>query len=108
MKTKIYQTIKGLNVLFIKLEFPNQMQQAFKPLHALNSNLNLYFSLNSNSFINASSSIFLYYLQYTSFMILDLVYTSRSLYLSNQVRSRLTYPLGLGATSLHTRSLLSS
>ena len=33
MKTKIYQTIKGLIILFIKFQFFNQVQQAFRPLY---------------------------------------------------------------------------
>ncbi len=39
-------------------------------------------------------------------MILDIAYTNRDLYTSNQVRSRHTYlPSGLSATSLHIKSL---
>ena len=46
----------------------------------------------------------LYLLRYASFMIPDLVYTSRDLYASNQVRSRPTCSsLGLGTTSRHAR-----
>ncbi len=37
-------------------------------------------------------------------MIPDLAYTSRNLYISNQVRSRLMYLSDLKATSLHTKS----
>ncbi len=41
-------------------------------------------------------------------MIPDLVYTSKGLYTSNQVKSKSTYSLGLEATSLYTRKLLLS
>ncbi len=51
IKTKIYQTIKGLIILFIKFQFYNQIQQAFWSLRTSNSNLDLKLSLNSNSFI---------------------------------------------------------
>ncbi len=51
MKTKIYQTIKGLIILFTKLQFSNQMQQAFRPLYNSTSNLDLNFSLNLNDFV---------------------------------------------------------
>ncbi len=36
-------------------------------------------------------------------MILDLTYTNRDLYTFNQVRFRLTYLSGLGATGFYTR-----
>ncbi len=51
MKTKIYQTIQGLIILFIKLQFSNQMQQAFRPLRILISNLDLNLNLNSNGLV---------------------------------------------------------
>ncbi len=51
MKTKIYRTIQGLIILFIKLQFSNQVQQAFRPLYILTSNLNLNLSLNCNGLI---------------------------------------------------------
>ncbi len=51
IKTKIYWTIKGLIILFIKLQFSNQMQQAYRLLHTLTSNLNLKLSLNPNGFV---------------------------------------------------------
>ncbi len=38
-------------------------------------------------------------------MIPDLAYTIRGIYVSNQVRSRPTYLLGLGATGLHIKGL---
>ena len=46
--------------------------------------------------------MYLYYPQYTSFIILDLVYTSKGFYVSNQVRSQLMYLSGLEATGLYT------
>ena len=51
MKTKIYLIIKGLVILFIKSQFFNQIQQAFRPLHILISNLDLNLNLNLNSLI---------------------------------------------------------
>ena len=41
-------------------------------------------------------------------MILDLAYTSKSLYAFNQVKSRPMYLLDLKATSLHTKKFLLS
>ncbi len=51
MKTKIYQTIKGLIILFIKLQFSNQIQQAFRPLSISNSNIDLNLNLNPNGLV---------------------------------------------------------
>ena len=51
MKAKIYRTIKGLIILFIKLQFSNQVQQAFKPLHTSTFNLDLNLSLNPNGLV---------------------------------------------------------
>ncbi len=51
MKTKIYQTIKGLIILFIKLQFSNQLQQAFILFRISKSNLDLNLSLNSDGFV---------------------------------------------------------
>ncbi len=51
MKTKIYKTIKGLIILFIKLQFYNQVQQAFRPLRISTSNIKLNLSFNLNGFI---------------------------------------------------------
>ena len=50
--------------------------------------------------------MYLYHHQYTFFMILDLAYISKNLYTFNQVRSKPTYLLGLGATDLYTRKNL--
>ncbi len=108
IKTKIYQIIKSLIILFIKLQFSNQVQQVFKSLCISISDLDFNLSLNPNGLVNVSSLIHLYYLRYTFFMILDLAYISKGLYVSNQVRSRSTYLLGLRATSLDTRRPLSS
>ncbi len=49
-KTKIYQTIKGLIILFIKLQFSIRCNQAFKPLCTSTSNiyLNIYLNLSLN------------------------------------------------------------
>ena len=51
MKTKIYQTIKGLNILFIKPLFSIRCNQAFRPLHTSTSSIYLIFSLNPNSLV---------------------------------------------------------
>ncbi len=50
-KTKIYQTIKGLIVLFIKLQFSIRCNQAFRPLRTSTSNIYLNLNLNLNGFI---------------------------------------------------------
>ncbi len=51
-KTKIYWTIKGLIILFIKLQFSIRCNQAFKPLRTstcnIYLNIYLYLSLNPN------------------------------------------------------------
>ena len=51
MKTKIYWTIKGLIILFIKFRFFIRCNQAFKLLHTSISNIYLNLSLNPNGFI---------------------------------------------------------
>ena len=51
MKTKIYQIIKGLIILFIKLQFFIKYNQAFKPFCILTSNIYLNLSLNPNGLI---------------------------------------------------------
>ncbi len=81
MKTKIYQTIKGLIILFIKLQFSNQVQEAFRPLHTLIVNL----SLNSNGLVTYIISNTFISSQYIRvilihLMILD-IYQQRSLYI---------------------------
>ncbi len=47
-KTKIYRTIKGLIILFIKLQFSIRCNQAFRSLRTSTFNiyLNIYFNLN--------------------------------------------------------------
>ncbi len=45
-KTKIYQTIKGLIILFIKLQFSIRCNQVFRLLRTSISNLNLNLNLN--------------------------------------------------------------
>lgn len=61
--------------------------------------------LNSNDFVNTLFLMHSYHLQYVLFMIPNLVYISKNLYTSNQVRLRLIYLLGLEATGLHTSKL---
>ncbi len=74
-KTKIYQTIKGLIILFIKFQFSIKCNQAFRPLHTSTSNIYLNLSLNPNGLVTyiipdafVSSSMHLYYLQYASWL----------------------------------------
>ncbi len=50
-KTKIYRTIKGLIILFIKLQFSISCNQDFRPLHTSTSNIYLKLRLNPNSFV---------------------------------------------------------
>ncbi len=90
--------MEGLIILFIKLQFSNQVHQAFRPLRT-----SISISISTSS--STSRPRHSYHPRYASFMIPDLAYTSRGLYASNQVRSRPTYSSGLGATGLHTRGL---
>ncbi len=50
-KTKIYQTIKGLIILFIKLQFSIRCNSVFTPLRTPTSNIYLNLSLNSNDLV---------------------------------------------------------
>ncbi len=50
-KTKIYWTIKGLIILFIKLQFSIKCNQAFRPFCTWTSNIYLKLNLNPNSLI---------------------------------------------------------
>ena len=52
--------------------------------------------------------MYLYYPQYALFMILDLAYTSKYHYESNQFKSWPTYLSSLGPISLYTRRFFSS
>ncbi len=61
MKTKIYQIIDSLIILFIKLQFFHQLYQAFKPLHTSISNFDLNFSLNLMALSFVSSPIYLFH-----------------------------------------------
>ncbi len=108
IKTKIYPTIEGLIILFIKLQLSNQMYQAFRPLCTSTSNLDLKLSLNLIALSFVLSPIHLYYPQYASFLTSDLAYTRKGFYASNQVKCKPMYLSGLGATDLHTKKLLSS
>ena len=55
MKTKIYWTIKGLIILFIKFQFSVKCNQAFKLLHISTSNNYLNLNLNLMALSLASS-----------------------------------------------------
>ncbi len=77
-KTKIFRTIKGLIILFIKIQFSLKCNQAFRPFRTSISNIYLKLSLNPNGFVTCiisnafvSSPIYL--------MILD-IYLQRSLH----------------------------
>ncbi len=107
-KTKIYQTIKGLIILFIKLQFSIKCNQAFRSLHTLTSNiyLNIYLnlSLNPNGLVTyiipdafVSSPIRL---------ITPDVHTIEVFIYPIKVRSRPMYLSGMGATGLPTKRLL--
>ncbi len=50
-KTKIYQTIKGLIILFSKLQFLIKCNQAFRLLRPSTSNIYLNLNLNLNGLI---------------------------------------------------------
>ncbi len=104
--TKIYRTIEGLIILFIKLQFSIRCNQAFRPLRTLTSNiylnLNLNLSLNSQRPTGLVTCIILMQLYHP-----DTPHDSRrapaEVSASDQVRSRSTYSLGLGATGLLRR-----
>ena len=51
MNTKIYPTIKSLNILFIKLQFSITYNQAFRPLRTSSSNIYINLSLNPNGLV---------------------------------------------------------
>ena len=86
-KIKIYQTIKGLIILFIKLQFFIRCNQAFKPLRTLTSNIYLNLSFISNSFITyIISDIFVS--SPIHFMIPDM-HLQRSLYIQSKLGSGL-------------------
>ena len=51
MKTKIYQTIKRLIILFIKLQFFTRCNELFRSLRTLTSNIYLNLSLNPNGLV---------------------------------------------------------
>ncbi len=95
--TKIYQTIESLMILFIKLQFYNQVCLAFSLLRIsiLNFILNLSLNLTGLLFI------------IRVFNDLDLTYTNRNLYISNQVKFRPMYLLsGLSITSLYPEAFV--
>ncbi len=53
-KTKIYQIIKGLIILFIKLQFSIRCNQAFRLLRISTSNIDLNLNLNPNDLMALS------------------------------------------------------
>ncbi len=61
VKTKIYQTIESLIILFIKSQFSNQVKYTFRLLYIsiFNLNLNLNLDFMVSSFV--SSPIYLFY-----------------------------------------------
>ncbi len=104
-KTKIYRTIKGLIILFIKLQFFIRCNQAFRPLRTSTSNIYFNLSLNPNGLVTCiipntfiSSPIYI--------MCPDGYITEVSMHLI-KFRSRTIYSSSLGATSLPTRRPLS-
>ena len=99
-KTKIYQTIKDLIILFIKLQFSIRCNQTFKPL---------YTSTSTSTSIPTASSLASYSMHlYHSNISYDSRHAPAEVFASNQVKPRPTYlPLGLGATGLLTRRPLS-
>ncbi len=107
-KTKIYQTIEGLIILFIKLQFSIRCNQAFRPLCILISKYLPQFQPQSQWPDGLVTCIIsdVFVLFSIHLMISDVHIAEISA--SNQVRSRPTYlPLGLKATSLPTKMPLS-
>ncbi len=103
-KTQIYQTIEGLIILFIKLQFSIRCNQAFGPIAYLNLQhltqpqiIYLNLSLNSQRPTGLVTCIILMHSYYP-----DTSHDSRrapaEVSASDQVRSRPMYSLGLGAT----------
>ncbi len=108
-KTKIYRTIKGLIILFIKLQFSVRCNRAFGPLYTSTSKhlpqpqiIYLNLNLNSQWPTGLITYIILMHLYHP-----DTPHVSRhataEVSASDQVRSRPTYSSGLGATSLLPR-----
>ncbi len=110
-KTKIYQTIKGLIILFIKFQFSIRCNQPFRPIAYLNLQHQpqphiIYLNLSLNS--KRSTGLVTCIILMRSYRP-DTPHDSRralaEVSASNQVRSRPTYLLGLGATGLLPRPL---
>ncbi len=103
---KIHRTIKGLIILFIKVQFSIRCNQAFRPLRTSNSRhlpqtqiIYLNLSLNSQRPTGLVTCIILIYLYHPD-MPHDSRRTPVEVSASDQVRSRPTYSSGLGATGL--------
>ncbi len=102
-KTKLYRTIKGLIILFIKLQFSIRYNQAFRLLRTSNTYLKL--SLNPNGFVT--------YIIPNTFISSSICLMTPDIHILEvfihpiKVKSRLTYLSGLAATGLLTRRPLS-
>ncbi len=108
-KIKIYQTIKGLIILFIKFQFSIRYNQVFRPLCISTSNvyLNIYLNLRLNPndlIIYIIPNTFLWSL--IRLMTPDIHTTEVSMH-PIKVRSKFIYLSGLGAISLPTKKPLS-
>lgn len=92
VKTQIAYTTKNLIILFISSSF---LIWYIKLLD--------FCILQSLILISTSRLFYLYHLKYASFMVPELAYTSRSFYISTQVRFKLTYWSDLRATGLYIK-----
>ncbi len=105
-KTKIYRTIEGLIILFIKLQFSIRCNQAFRSLRTSTSNIYLNLSLNSQRPTGLVTCIILMHLYHP-----DIPHDSRrapiEVFAFDQIRSRPMYLSGLGTTSLLPKKPLS-
>ena len=80
------------------------MQLDFRSLYTFTFNLDFNLSLNLITLLFILFPIYWYHPQYISFIILNLTYTSKNFYISNQVRFRsVCSPSGLSVTGLHIR-----
>ena len=102
-KTKIYLTIKGLIILFIKFQFSIRCNQVFRLLHT---------STSEHLPQSQPQSQWLHHLHYTQYICIipiyhDFRHALAEMSASNQVKPRLTCsPLGLRVIGLPIRKFL--
>ncbi len=101
-KTKIYQIIKGLIILFIKLQFSIRCNQAFRPLY---TSISKYLPQPQSLFQRPRHLHHTPCIRIISNTPHDSRHAPVEVSASNLVKSRSTYLSGLEATGLLTRKL---